>query len=165
MIYPNVYTIDKVLNRRKGDGMITVEKEGTYKLIETKSNTKILYLDRESFAWVEPRNFGEMLVVTHTPHRTDCDLSMGRYNLYSVEDEPYLTDLQHLELEYGKKAWQGYLLPTGLPTDNKKRSRIIPTTQIITLNPRFSTRMGFRKVDQTISRIDHATTHRQRSMS
>lgn len=124
--------------------MITLLKSGTYKLIETKDNTKILYLDNNAYAWVEPPSIGEMLVATVKPHRTDCALSMGNYNLYDVDDEPYLTDLQHLELEYGKNAWQGYLLTTGLPDKIKKRVRIIPTSQIITGNPRFSSLMGFR---------------------
>jgi hypothetical protein len=32
----------------------------------------------------------------------------------------------------GKGTWQGYLLPTGLPDDKKKRNRIIPTDEVIT---------------------------------
>lgn len=28
--------------------------------------------------------------------------------------------------------WQGYLLPTGLLTDEKKRNRIIPTQELMT---------------------------------
>ena len=125
--------------------MITLMKSGTYKLIETKSNVKILYLDSDSFAWVAPRSIGQVLVWSHVPHRSDKSLAMGNYSLYKVEDEPYLTDLQHLELEFGKNAWQGYLLTTGLPDDTKKRARIIPTPQIITGNPRFESSMGFHR--------------------
>lgn len=123
--------------------MITLLKDGSYRLVETKSNTKILYLDNDAYAWVEPREIGEVLVSTRKPHRTDCSLAMGNYCLYDVIDEPYLTDLQHLELEYGKQAWQGYLLLIGLPNRRHKRRRIIPTDQIITGNPRFSKEMGF----------------------
>lgn len=125
--------------------MITLLKDGNYRLIETKSNTKILYLDSHAYAWVEPRDIGEVLVSTRKPHRTDCSLAMGNYCLYDVKDEPYLTDLQHLELQYGKKAWQGYLLLVGLPDSKHKRRRIIPTDQIITGNPRFSEVMGFNR--------------------
>ena len=125
--------------------MITISQSGWYKLVETKSNTKILYLDNEAFAWVDTKGTGEILVTTHNPHRTDCALSMGKYILYDVEDEPHLTDLQHLELEYGSHAWQGYLLTTGLPDDIKLRARIIPTDQIITGNPRFSSKMGLNR--------------------
>lgn len=107
--------------------MITLEKEGSYKLIETKRNTKILYLDDASFAWVEPVEIGEILVASHVPHKIDCVLATGTYRLFSVEDEPHLSDEPHLELQVGSNAWQGYLLPTGLPDDAKKRSRIIPT--------------------------------------
>lgn len=111
--------------------MITLLKTGHYKLIETKHHTKVLYLDKASYAWVEPKNIGEILVVSHTMHKTDCVLSVGTYKLYHVDDEPNLTDLNHLELSLGDNQWQGYLLLTGLPDDHKKRSRIVPTTEII----------------------------------
>lgn len=112
--------------------MITLERSGEYKLIETKRNTKILYLDQETYAWVQPAKMGEILVVSHNPHKTDCLLSTGRYRLYSVEDEPSLADHIHLELEAGPGVWQGYLLLTGLPDDGKPRARIVPTTEMIT---------------------------------
>lgn len=125
--------------------MITLVRSGTYKLIETKANIKILQIDRQTYAWVEPRGIGQILVSSHTPHKADHALAMGTYNLYDVEDEPHLTDLQHLELEYGDNAWQGYLLLTGLPDDEKRRSRIVPTLEVITGNPRFSSEMGFHR--------------------
>lgn len=111
--------------------MITRIDSGKYKLIETKLDTKILYLAHKAYAWVRPRDIGEILVVSHREHHLDCVLSMGQYILYDVKDEPTLTDLQHLELEVGSNSWQGYLLPTGLPDDQKKRARIIPTPQLI----------------------------------
>lgn len=120
--------------------MITLNRTGFYKLIETKANVKILYLDNNTFAWVEPKNIGEILVVSHKIHRTDCVLAMGHYRLYNVEEEPYLSDQQHLELETGRTSWQGYLLLSGLPDDHKIRGRIIPTHEIITGNPRFKDR-------------------------
>lgn len=124
--------------------MITLLDTGTYKLIETKNHVKILTLNGKPFAWVKVKNIGDILVVSaYPPHSSDYSLSMGNYDLYNVEDEPYLTDLPHLELEFGKNAWQGYLLLTGLPTAKKRRSRIVPTTQIITGNPRYSSHMGF----------------------
>ena len=114
--------------------MISMFRRGTYKLIETKSQTKILYLDTEAYAWVEPAGIGEILVHSHNSHKTDCVLSIGDYCIYDVVDEPELSDQQHLELEVGHKTWQGYLLLTGLPTDKKLRGRIIPTTEVITEN-------------------------------
>ncbi len=113
--------------------MIKVIQEGSYQLIETKRQTKILILDRKkSFAWVNAADIGEILVTTHNTHKTDCILAVGKYRLYEVKDEPKLTDLNHLELLAGESVWQGYLLPTGLPSDKKKRNRIIPTHEIIT---------------------------------
>ena len=114
--------------------MISIIKQGAYRLIETKGQTKILYLDDEIFAWVEPADIGEILVHSHNIHKTDCVLSIGSYYIYNVVDEPELSDQQHIELETGNKSWQGYLLLTGLPTDKKIRGRIIPTTEVITGN-------------------------------
>lgn len=113
--------------------MITLLKTGHYKLIETKKDTKVLYLDKQIFAWITSKNIGEILIVSHRAHKTDCLLSIGKYRLYGVKDEAKLIDLQHLELEVGDNMWQGYLLPTGLPDDHKARSRIIPTPQLVSL--------------------------------
>lgn len=112
--------------------MITLQKKGQYKLIETKKNTKILYLDDDVFAWVEPPSIGEILVASHVAHKADCVLSVGAYHIFRVQDEPDYSDHIHLELEVGHDAWQGYLLLTGLPTDENKRVRIIPTSEVIT---------------------------------
>lgn len=125
--------------------MITSIKSGSYKLIETRSNIKILYLDSQPYAWIAAQTIGRLLIWSHVPHSSDCDLAMGAYRLYDVENEPYLTDMQHLELEFGKNAWQGYLLPTGMPNEKDLRTRFIPTTEIITGNPRFSSEMGFKR--------------------
>lgn len=124
--------------------MITTLRTGFYKLIETKHNTKILYLDNDVFAWVEPKNIGEILVVSHKIHRTDCILSMGHYHMYDVINEPSLSDQVHLELEAGRNVWQGYLLMSGLPDSHKKRGRIIPTMETITGNRRFDDRKDLR---------------------
>ncbi|OYW43085.1 hypothetical protein B7Z28_01040, partial [Candidatus Saccharibacteria bacterium 32-45-3] len=94
--------------------MITLTQYGRHKLIETKKNTKILYLNDREYAWVEPPSLGEILVASHKVHKTDCVLSVGDFHLYTVKDEPELSDNMHLELEVGHNAWQGYLLLTGL---------------------------------------------------
>lgn len=113
--------------------MIKIHQQGSYKLIETKGQTKILILDNnDTFAWINAEDIGEILVTSHKKHKTDCILAAGRYRLYEVKDEPQLTDLLHLELFVGEGIWQGYLLPTGLPNDEKKRNRIIPTDEVIT---------------------------------
>ena len=112
--------------------MIKPLRSGTYKLVETKRNTKILYLDDDVYAWIEPAYLGEILVSSSNPHKTDCVLSMGHFHIYDVEDEPDISDNIHLELEVAPEVWQGYLLLTGLPTKQKKRSRIIPTVETIT---------------------------------
>lgn len=112
--------------------MIRLIDSGNYKVVETKRNTKILYLGNSPYVWISPKAIGEILVSSHHKSESDTNVSAGRYKLYDVEDEEFLTDLEHLELEYGSDAWQGYLLPTGLPTGKKIRARIIPTDQLIT---------------------------------
>lgn len=123
--------------------MISVIMRGTYEIVETKHRTKIIYLNEEPYVWVSPKAIGEILVSSHRKKGSDTKLATGRYILYDVDDEKYLTDLQHLELEYGIDAWQGYLLPTGLPHGEKHRARIIPTDQIITNNTYFKKHMGY----------------------
>jgi len=120
--------------------MISLHRNGLYKLIETKHQVKVLYLDNDIYVWIEPPTIGEILVTSRKVHKTDCVLSLGHYRLYDVEDEPYLSDQMHLELEVGHNHWQGYLLLSGLPDAHKKRGRIIPTNEIITRNPRYEHR-------------------------
>jgi hypothetical protein len=111
--------------------MITLLRFGAYELVETKHHVKILTLGNETFAWIEPPHIGEILVVTHIPHKTDCILSQGEYRLYEVAAETDISNHIHLELEVGKGRWQGYLLWTGVPNQQKKRARIVPTTEVI----------------------------------
>lgn len=115
--------------------MITLQKSGHYTLIETKHRNKVLYLNNDTYAWVKPAGIGEILVASHKVHKTDYILSMGDYRLYDVDDEPNLSDQLHLELEVGMGNWQGYLLLSGLPSEQHKRGRIIPTNETITANP------------------------------
>ena len=113
--------------------MIKLIQHGSYKLIETKSQAKILTLDeKNTYVWLFAKKIGEILVTSHNPHKADHTLTVGKYRIYNIKDEPKLTDLVHLELLVGDGVWQGYLLPTGLPADIKKRARIVPTKEIIT---------------------------------
>ena len=118
--------------------MISLDRSGLYKLIETKHHTKVLYLDDDIYAWVDALNIGEILVTSHKMHKTDCVLSLGHYRLYHVDNEPYLHDQIHLELEVGRGRWQGYLLLSGLPDEQKLRGRIIPTEEVVSGNPKFA---------------------------
>lgn len=113
--------------------MIQLLSQGRYTLIETKGHVKILTLDRKKiFAWINTWEIGEILVVSHKTHKADHILSIGSYRLYQVKNEPDFTDLMHLELLAGDGVWQGYILPTGLPSGKNKRNRILPTKEIIT---------------------------------
>lgn len=113
--------------------MIQILSRGEYKLMETKHHTKVLILDDEkTYAWINAENIGEILVASHKTLKEDNLLAVGKYRLYDVEEEPKYSDQQHLELQVGCGYWQGYLLPTGMPTNEKKRNRIIPTDELIT---------------------------------
>lgn len=112
--------------------MVQLIESGEYRLIETRNQTKILILNnKRTFAWVNVEEIGEILVTSHKTHATDNILAIGKYRLYMVKDEPNLTDLEHLELLVGDGVWQGYLLPTGLPSDIKTRNRVVPTQEVI----------------------------------
>jgi hypothetical protein len=126
--------------------MITLLRDGSYKLIETATHTKVLYLNNDIYAWTLLKEIGEILVHSHRVHRADRTVAMGHFNLYDVSEEPALSDLQHLELEISRGAWQGYLLLTGLPDVHKKRARIVATKEIITGNPRFAGRSDISRV-------------------
>jgi hypothetical protein len=119
--------------------MITIDKSGTYELTETKHGIKLLRLGKKAYAWVNAPHIGELLVYTTLPHADHETLSRGAYRLYSVVDEPELSDQLHLELEAGTDVWQGYLLLTGFPTRTATRRRIIPTHEVISHNPHFRT--------------------------
>lgn len=113
--------------------MIKLLRDGNYLLIETRTQTKILILDGiDTFAWVSPKEIGELLVISHRRHKIDHILAKGSYKLYKVEDEKDFVDQIHLELSVGDNMWQGYLLLSGLPTDLKKRVRIVPTMELLT---------------------------------
>lgn len=118
--------------------MISLVNSGDYRMIETKADTKVLELDGSTFAWVNAKGIGEILVTTHRQHKTDAILSVGRFKLYEVKNEQGIADLQHLELEVGTDVWQSYLLLTGLPTDERKRTRIIPSQDHITGDEKLS---------------------------
>ena len=118
--------------------MISLINSGQYRMIETKADTKVLELNGSTFAWVTAKGIGEILVTTHKEHKTDAILSVGRFKLYEVKDEPGIADLTHLELEAGNDVWQSYLLLTGLPNDTRIRTRIIPSREYITGNKKYA---------------------------
>lgn len=118
--------------------MMRLCRSGTYKLIETRRNIRILYLNNTAYAWIEPWSNKEILVISRRSHITDCILSMGSFRLYDVKDELRLPGKQLLTLEVGADIWQGYLLPTGLPTARRKRVRILIAHQVVIGSVAFS---------------------------
>jgi hypothetical protein len=115
--------------------MIKLLENGNYLLAESPNLTKILELsDLGTFAWVSAEGIGEILVSSNKKNKPIHVLALNKYRLYEVKDEPDFTDLLHLELLVGRGVWQGYLLPTGMPNEKKKKSRIIPTEELITFS-------------------------------
>lgn len=117
--------------------MITIIDSGSYGLSETKHGIKLLKLRAKTYAWITAPHIGELLVHITFPHVAQEELSVGSYRLYTVRDEPHLSDQLHLELEIGHGQWQGYVLPVGFPTAHNTRRRIIATHEIITHNAHF----------------------------
>lgn len=112
--------------------MIKLVREGKYKLTQTPKHAKVLALDKNMYAWVAAVGIGEILVASDKAHSTNQTLAVGRYRMYKVQSEPKLTSIMHLELLVGDCKWQGYLLPTGLPSNGTKKGRIISTKELIT---------------------------------
>lgn len=115
--------------------MIRLIQQGEYELIESKSHTTLLVLDnRKVYAWIHAKAIGEILVTAKTEHTFGHLLAIGNYRVYKIDDDLQFSDQVHLELSVGRDRWQGYLLPKGLPTKEKKRNRIIPTKEIVSKN-------------------------------
>lgn len=111
--------------------MIKVLKKGTYKLIETRQQIKILYLDETPYVWLFIPKIGHVLEVTHKPHKAEHALAAGNYRLYDVKKDRRFSQHKHLELFIGEGQCQGYLLLTDLPTERKRRTRIVATDELI----------------------------------
>lgn len=111
--------------------MIKQTSQGHYRLLGMRGGGRILHLDGQGYHWNYARGIGEILTFCKHPHKEQYVLSQGGYKIYAVQNEPHLVDLQHLELSLGNGRWQGYLLLTDLPTRRKIRSRIVPTSEVI----------------------------------
>lgn len=115
--------------------MIRLVQQGDFSLIETNGMIKILTIDSaKDFVWINAEGIGEILIASHCPHKPKQLIAKGKYRLYDVKNEPKLTDIKHFELFVDNGKWRGYLLPTGLPTDEENKNRIIPTREVITKN-------------------------------
>lgn len=113
------------------ESMVRVLKSGKYKLIETRQQVKILYLDEVPYVWLFIPEIGHVLEFTYRLHVTDHKLAAGNYRLYDVKNDRRFSQHKHLELFVGEGQCQGYLLLTDLPTEKKRRSRIIATKELI----------------------------------
>lgn len=110
--------------------MIKILKRGSYQLYEIDNFTKMFCLDNlRTYKWM---NTTTEFFENQNNIQPITTLAIGRYFLYDVNEEEALTNLQHLELYLGKRTWQGYLLPGGLPTKKEKKKKIVPTEEIIT---------------------------------
>lgn len=114
--------------------MIKLAEQGTYKIVETWGETRLIVLNETNcFAWVYAGDeIGEILVATKKKFSDQYTLARGKYRLYEVDQENGLSKGEHLELYIGEGFWQGYILPTGFPKGRNVRNKIIPTRQIIT---------------------------------
>lgn len=109
--------------------MITLMRKGTYRLLETKDKTKILFLDGDTYRWTSVNGIGEILVEPYQNAADDKDLCSGGFQLLDVKEETRLASTMHLELTAKAGQVQGYLLLTGLPSEKGSHKRIVPTIE------------------------------------
>lgn len=113
--------------------MIAIVSRGIYAFIETREKTQILTLDaKKKIIWNITAKNGSISFITAQPQVTDRILRTGKYRLYQVKDELTLTSGTHLELLTGRGVWQGYVLPQGLPKNNKSLYPLFTVAEIIT---------------------------------
>jgi len=113
--------------------MIRVLRTGQYNLIATREFSRLLILDGKTiYEWITWKGVGELNLSARKITQTESVLSMGKYRLYEVKNEPSITEMIHLELLVGIGKWQGYLLPDGLPAIQDKKVRITSTSERIT---------------------------------
>jgi len=123
--------------------MVSIMRQGSYKLTESRLQIKALYLDSSSYAMLFIDALGEMIATAREPKPSDYTLSAGHYRLYDIVDEPDMSEGLHLELEVGDDIWQGYLLPNGLPDKGSIRGCLLPTHELVTGTP-FEVRLSKR---------------------
>ena len=111
--------------------MIKVLKSGKYQLVETSQQIKVLYLDETPYIWLYIPGIGHVIEMTHNPHRAEHILAQGSYRIYDVKGEERFSRHKHLELFIGDGAWQGYLILTDLPSETRKRVRIVATNEVV----------------------------------
>jgi len=104
-------------------------------MFATRDFSRLLNLDSKViYEWITWKGIGELNLSARKIEQTESVLSLGKYRLYDVNNEPAITEMKHLELLVGKGKWQGYLLPDGLPGVKDKKVRIISTSERITLS-------------------------------
>lgn len=110
---------------------IDLKRKGNYESFETTHQHKILVLDNNDYyAWVDT-SLGHLLVKSDPEHEKAKTLNQGEYILITPHDEPDMNDnIDHLELKENGK-YHNYVLPNGLPTDEDKQKKIIPTDEYL----------------------------------
>jgi hypothetical protein len=111
--------------------MITVIKRGKYQLCEIGNKKTLLCLGSvKRFLW--ETSFLKFFDSSNSTIENKKVKSQGKFFLYDVQNEPKFTSSQHLEMLVEKNAWQGYLLPQGLPNKNTISKNIFPVQELIT---------------------------------
>lgn len=113
--------------------MITLLTKGTYTLLGTKDNSKILSFDKNErvYSWIVYDNTGELKHIVYKHFDNEYLISVGKYRMYEVKDEINFSDAIHLEFLVGDGVWQGHLLREGLPNGNENHYTIAPTKELI----------------------------------
>ena len=110
--------------------MIKVVSKGDYILYEDHNKRKILKLgDAKLLYWTDSKIIQAM---NNSANPKDT-LSLGKYRLYKILDEPQLTNNYHLELYVGNKQWRGYLLSSNILKTRMPVVAISATNELISV--------------------------------
>ncbi|MFI5240106.1 MAG: hypothetical protein ACHQUB_00100 [Candidatus Saccharimonadia bacterium] len=109
--------------------MIQIVKTGQFHMFESVGGTRLLCLEEVSYVWLNLAKIGQILELSRSLHHPLLELDRGKFRMYRTKVAGSGKLIYHLEILGRSKKWQCYILPSGLPTEVKKRVRIWETSE------------------------------------
>lgn len=109
---------------------INVKRKGSYELVQTDEDYKILVLDgKESYDWLEYPH-GEYLALSTAGYQRENTVAQGDYVVMSARHESgWENDVDYLGLNEDGERYHMYKIPFGLPTDERQKKRLLDFNQ------------------------------------
>ncbi len=98
---------------------------GSYEIIQTSPDMKLLYLDATAYLWRSFRQTGTLTRVNESDRGRGDRLDAGIYSLF---EDAVRSETLHLILNSNHAAPVSYLLPHGLPLNRGTRTQILEET-------------------------------------